>query len=305
MSIVDLEKYKALIKAERQLFFAPPYELVYQQFIKAAFDQQPTSYFHTHASEIVENLRDRCWDTYVPQEKDFTTKMLKVLTGTKDISTFSAEEALLWFFTTYPEHIYQLSLSNTQSRRSRAGKEFEAIIELLLLGADIPLDVQGNVGKSFFANKGLGKLVDIVSPGVAQFILNKRNTMLISAKTSLRERWQEVPEEMGRTGAREMFLVTLDKTASTEVLDALYEQNVQLVTTKAIKNDHYTNNSRVLTFEDLIQELKINALNWVNYNYSAENRSVAESVIEKQLQAHKKHAFVYKKYLERKNMLTA
>lgn len=24
MSIVDLEKYKALIKAERQLFFAPP-----------------------------------------------------------------------------------------------------------------------------------------------------------------------------------------------------------------------------------------------------------------------------------------
>lgn len=304
MSIVDLEKYKALIKAERQLFFAAPYELAYQQFVKAAFDQQPASYFYTHASEIVDNLRARCWDAYVPKEKDFTTKMLKVLIGTKDISTFNAEEALLWFFSTYPEHIYQLSLSNTQSRRSRAGKEFEAIIELVLLGADIPLDVQGNVGKSFFTSKGLGKLVDVVSPGVAQFTLNKRNTMLISAKTSLRERWQEVPEEMGRTGAREMFLVTLDKTASAEVLNTLYEQNVQLVTTKAIKNDHYANNSRVLTFEDLIQELKINALSWVKYNYSAENRSVAESVIEKQLQAHKKHAFVYKKYLERKNTLT-
>ena len=42
--------------------------------------------------------------------------------------------------------------------------------------------------------------------------------MLISAKTTLRERWQEIPEEMGRTGAREMFLVTLDDTISKEVI---------------------------------------------------------------------------------------
>ena len=83
-----------------------------------------------------------------------------------------------------------------------------------MIGAGIPLDSQGNIGKQEFVNKGLGKLVDLVSPGVLEYIVNKRNTVLISAKTTLRERWQEVPEEMGRTGAREMFLATLDTSIS-------------------------------------------------------------------------------------------
>ena len=58
---------------------------------------------------------------------------------------------------------------------------------------------------------------------------------MISAKTTLRERWQEVPEEMGRTGAREMFLATLDTTISSDVLNTLYEANIQVTTTKKIK----------------------------------------------------------------------
>ena len=129
-------------------------------------------------------------------------------------------------------YIYALTLSNTQSRRSRAGKEFESIIELILIGAGIPLDSQGNIGKQEFVNKGLGKLVDLVSLGVLEYIVNKRNTVLISAKTTLRERWQEVPEEMGRTGAREMFLATLDTSISSDVLNTLYEANIQVTTTK-------------------------------------------------------------------------
>ena len=136
--------------------------------------------------------------------------MLKELVDDEYIKTLTPIEAITWFVEEFPEHIYALTLSNTQSRRSRAGKEFESTIELILIGAGIPLDSQGNIGKQEFVNKGLGKLVDLVSPGVLEYIVNKRNTVLISAKTTLRERWQEVPEEMGRTGAREMFLATLD-----------------------------------------------------------------------------------------------
>ena len=82
----------------------------------------------------------------------------------------------------FPEHIYALTLSNTRSRRSREGKEFESIIELILIGAGIPLDTQGNIGKQEFVNKSLRKLVDLVSPGVLEYIVDKRNTVLISAK---------------------------------------------------------------------------------------------------------------------------
>ncbi|MBR5495540.1 MAG: hypothetical protein IKV71_07950, partial [Psychrobacter sp.] len=75
-----------------------------------------------------------------------------------------------------------------------------------------------------------------------EFEANKRNTVLISAKTTLRERWQEVPEEMGRTGAKEMFLATLDDTISNEVLNTLYEANINITTTKANKNEIYPHN---------------------------------------------------------------
>ncbi|MDC4182994.1 type II restriction endonuclease [Mycoplasma bradburyae] len=109
------------------------------------------------------------------------------------------------FYSWITEHIYILTLSNTQSRRSRAGNEFEAIIELIFMGPEIPMDSQRNIGKNIFIEKELGKLVDIVSPGVIEYMINKRNTILISAKTTLRERWQEVPEEMMRTVLEKCF----------------------------------------------------------------------------------------------------
>ncbi|WP_460997138.1 type II restriction endonuclease, partial [Staphylococcus aureus] len=93
------------------------------------------------------------------------------------------------------------------------------------MGAGIPVDVQGAIGKSFFQKNQIGKLVDLVMPGVVQYTSNKRNTMLISAKTTLRERWQEVPEEVNRTGIREMYLATLDDSFSEETINILYEAN--------------------------------------------------------------------------------
>ena len=92
--------------------------------------------------------------------------MLSKLIDKEKVSCMKPDEAIEYFVEEYPEQIYSLSLSNTQSRRSRAGKEFEAIIELLFIGAGIPVDSQGSVGKQFFTNTGLGKLVDFVSPSV-------------------------------------------------------------------------------------------------------------------------------------------
>lgn len=210
MANISLDEYKNLVKEKRKEGFKQPYDLVYDNFITLGYDKVPKEFFLSNASEVVEKLRNSCWSEFQPLEKDFTSKMLKELVDDEYIKTLTPIEAITWFVEEFPEHIYALTLSNTQSRRSRAGKEFESIIELILIGAGIPLDSQGNIGKQEFVNKGLGKLVDLVSPGVLEYIVNKRNTVLISAKTTLRERWQEVPEEMGRTGAREMFLATLD-----------------------------------------------------------------------------------------------
>lgn len=301
MSIINIEDYSESIKKERKNWFPLPYDLVYEQFEKKQFHLKDTEFFMKNASMIIEILRENCWGYFYPLEKKFTSTMLQKLISKNEINSFNGLEAITWFIENYPEHIYALTLSNTQSRRSRAGKEFEAIIEMILIGANIPMDSQGNIGKKVFVDKGLGKLVDIVSPGTVEYILNKRNTVLISAKTTLRERWQEVPEEMGRTGAREMFLVTLDESISSEVIENLYNANIQIVTTRKNKKTNYFTFNNVLEFEDLMNILKTNALQWSNFSFSKEDITNIRAILEKQLSKHENHSFIkayYQKQIE-------
>ena len=290
----DLASYLEDVKFERNLFFKSSFERAYSSFLKLGFDKKNAEFFKSNASTVVEKMRSQCWDDFVEEEREFTIYMLKKLIDKEYVATLPSDEAIGWYVETYPDHIYQLNLSNTQSRRSRAGKEFEDIIELILIGAGVPMDSQGNIGKESFIQKGLSKMVDAVSPGVIEFVENKRNTVLISAKTTLRERWQEVPEEMGRTGAREMFLATLDDKISEDVLNTLYEANIQVTTTAAIKESKYPNNSRVLSFEQLVEICLDNYKKWEQYNYSAEKIEQAIELLEKQIQKHEKHDYVKK-----------
>lgn len=302
MAIISIDEYKEEIKERRNKWFIQPYDLVYKQFEKNKFHLKDVEYFIANASSILEKLREASWEDFYPKEKQFTTFMLQKLVSKEEISNLNGLEAISYFIESYPEHIYALTLSNTQSRRSRAGKEFEAIIEMILIGANIPMDSQGNIGKKVFMEKGLGKMVDIVSPGAIEYIINKRNTILISAKTTLRERWQEVPEEMGRTGAREMFLITLDDCISSEVIETLYDNNIQIVTTKRNKEKNYSSYSNVLDMEELLDILSSNVMQWGNYKFSDKDRTSIEELIKKQLDKHSKHEFVrkyYEKQLER------
>lgn len=62
-----------------------------------------------------------------------------------------------------------------------------------------------------------------------------------------------------------MFLATLDTSISNEVLETLYEANIQVTTTENIKNQFYTNNHRVLSFEKLIEICLDTKEQWTDY----------------------------------------
>lgn len=288
--------YGDIIKERREAFFETPYNLAYQCFDGLGFTNQDTEFFMENASSVIERMREACWNAFLPKEREFMSKMLSELITDDAIAGKSPREAIEWFVESFPKEIYDLSLSNTQSRRSRAGKEFEAIIELVLMGAGIPLDSQGNIGKKIFVEKGLGKLVDVVSPGVAEYLIDKSDVVLISAKTTLRERWQEVPEEMSRTGAKEMFLATLDTAISDEVLATLYESNIRVTTTKSIKNECYADNVRVLTFERLLKICSLSALPWSSFSYTDEQKEAKLDMIQTQIDKHQNHKFVLEHY---------
>lgn len=305
MGKVSINKFLQDVQKERNNHFKSSAERAYDAFVELGYDKKRKEYFFNNASSIVEKMREKCWEDYCLEEDNFTIFMLKKLIDSQAISKMKPQKAVEWYLNSYPEHIYQLSLSNTQSRRSRAGKEFESIIELILMGAGIPMESQGNLGKEHFVEKGLGKMVDVVSPGVIEYEINKRKTVLISAKTTLRERWQEVPEEMGRIGASEMFLATLDDSASSNVLETLYEANIHLATTKNNKELNYLDNERVISFEELLQICKENFDQWKEYKYTIAQSAVIIEALNKGIEKKKEQEFIIKKLKDRVNIFEA
>lgn len=103
---------------------------------------------------------------------------------------------------------------------------------------------------------------------------------------------------MGRTGAREMFLATLDTSISNEVLETLYEANIQITTTQNIKNQFYPNNHRVLSFEKLIEICMHTKEQWNDYTYNSVDIEQITQTIQKQIFKHENHTFVKNFYQE-------
>lgn len=299
MSLRDRDDFSNHVKTERDKIFKAPFEFVYEIFCELNFDKKQNEYFRENASEYVEIMRKKCWEKFVPIEKKFTTEMLSYLIDRDKIEKLSPVEAIETFVADYPEHIYDLSLSNTQSRRSRAGKEFEAIIMLLLVGANISADEQGAIGKQFFQEHNIGKLVDFISPGVAYYLMNKRDTFLISAKTTLRERWQEVPEEVSRTGAREMYLTTLDDSISADTLKILYESNIFVVTTKINKEKNYSGQNSVITFETMIADAMDICSKWNTKKYTEEEYDMLERQLSALIKKYSSFSYVKDYYLKK------
>lgn len=247
-----VEQFKEEIKKSRAKNMLSAEDLVNKAAHSLKLGKYDKEYFLLNASDVIEDLRKECWDVFLQAERDFTRDMLLSLIDEKDYQGMSGNEAVTYYVMEFPNEIYALSLSNTQSRRARAGKEFELIIEKVLKLAGIDVESQGELGTKFYEDNNLTKLVDLIIPSAEQFKKDKSKCLFISAKTTLRERWQEVPEEMSRTGINVVYLATLDKDISDNVKQLLYEGNIIITTTKRIKEQYYSDNDRIITFEELI-----------------------------------------------------
>ncbi|MGX3065828.1 type II restriction endonuclease, partial [Ursidibacter arcticus] len=152
-------------------------------------------------------------------------------------------------------YIYQLCLSNTQSRRSRAGKTFEGIIYFLYEYFGYSFNSQAQIGRKVFSNLGLGKIVDSVLPGVEAFNERRDKTIIGSMKTTLRERWQEVVEEVSRSNIPNIYLLTVDDDISENKAIQMGNHNIVLVVLNTIKSQEHLKQKRsIIDFESYFLE---------------------------------------------------
>jgi len=148
-------------------------------------------------------------------------------------------------------YMYRIALSNTQSRRSRAGKTFEAIIYKIYESLGYEFDSQSKVGRKTFDELGLGKKVDSILPNIDFFGKRRNKTIIGTMKTTLRERWQEVAEEIERTKIPEIHLLTADENISSSKAKEMANHNIVVVAYDWVANsDSLSSKDNIISFED-------------------------------------------------------
>lgn len=220
-------------------------------------------------SFIINNLRELSYEYFLDEEAKFNGEILKNIALKFEIpnqilSNISSDflnkfdkdnfkEQLAFYFGEFSAgispYIYALCLSNTNSRRSRSGKTFEAVIYFLYEYFNYSFDAQSKIGKNAFSKLGLGKVVDSILPNIQAFKEFRNKTIVGSMKTSLRERWQEVVEETARSNLPNIYLLTCDEDISKNKIIQMKEHNIILVVYKSVK-DNLKDFPSVISFEE-------------------------------------------------------
>ena len=79
----------------------------------------------------------------------------------------------------------------------------------------------------------------------------------------------------------------------------LYESNIQVTTTRRIKDTYYKDNARVLTFEDLIEICRDKSDKWIGFDFSVDQLNTSINILNQQIEKHKEHLFVENKFKTR------
>lgn len=128
--------------------------------------------------------------------------------------------------------IDRIMLSASQQRKSRAGYSFEHQIEAMLQAGQIPFGKQVVIEAK--------KRPDFVMPSLdhlRKVLEGPGRGLILSAKTTLRERWKQVEREMGGS---DLFLATVDETIAANAIEDMASMRITLVVPESLKRSKTT-----------------------------------------------------------------
>lgn len=263
------DKFSDFIKQKRKSLISSPkvtLEKVLENYDKSRIGLE-------NLSKIIKELRKLSYDYFLDEEAAFNGEILKNIAlkfeipsqilenlssdFLKNLDKAKFKEQLAFYFGEFSAgispYIYALCLSNTNSRRSRSGKTFEAVIYFLYKYFGYPFDAQSKIGKTAFSTLGLGKVVDSILPNIKAFNEFRNKTIVGSMKTSLRERWQEVVEETARSNLPNIYLLTCDEDISKNKITQMKEHNIILVVFNNVK-EKLPEFPSVISFEEYFKK---------------------------------------------------
>ncbi len=177
------------------------------------------------------------------QRKDRSVELIRAVLGDKPVRV-DAPDVIRRLIDSFQE-IDRLMLSASQQRKSRAGYSYEHQIEAMLTDGYIPFDKQVIVEAR--------KRPDFVLPSLAFVDSGKPGSetgLILSAKTTLRERWKQVEREMGK---RALYLTTVDENIAGNAIEDMASFGVKLVIPESLKEakwTEYDGRDNVLSFRE-------------------------------------------------------
>lgn len=220
-------------------------------------------------SKAIKSLRSSSYKSYLELETPFNNKLIELLPDkfgtprrilddliTEEIMELNIDELKAKIKTIcgsysssiYP-FVYTLNVSTTNSRRSRSGQTFEAAIYKIYEYLNYPYQSQKKVGSKVFKQFNLGKKVDSILPNIKSFSRRRDKVIIGTMKTSLKERWQQVAEEIKRTNIPSIYLLTADEDIAKNKAEEISQHNINLVVYEDVKNS-LSEFKNIISFED-------------------------------------------------------
>lgn len=189
------------------------------------------------------------WDLFRDfQRRERSVELVRIVMGDRPIK-LKAPEFIRRLIDEMPA-IDALMLSASQQRKSRAGYSYEHHIEAMLAGGSIPFEKQVILASKKRPDFILPSLTFIDSDGRAA-----DTGLILSAKTTLRERWKQVEREME---GRRLFLTTVDENISSGAIKDMASFGVHLVIPESLKKSkeaEYEGHENVLSFREFCDDV--------------------------------------------------
>ena len=183
--------------------------------------------------------------------KDFQLKarsleLVNLIVG-DDPTSASVEKVITSLVSQY-QRIDAILLSASQQRKSRAGSSFESHIEQLLIDGRVPFEKQVVLMAL--------KRPDFILPSLTLFRDKERakeDVLILSAKTTLRERWKQVQSEMINC---DLFLATVDENVAGNAIEEMASIGITLVVPESLKSSkitEYEDHANVIDFKTFFE----------------------------------------------------
>lgn len=188
------------------------------------------------------------------QMRGRAVELVRLVLG-DDPKALTPERALRSIIVEFPK-IDAMLLSAAQQRKSRAGYSFEHHIEAMMIDGGIPFEKQVVIEAK--------KRPDFILPSRALYDDAGRaakEALVLSAKTTLRERWKQVGQEMKNC---DLYLATVDENIAGNAIEDMASQGIVLVVPEGLKNSdttEYKKQSSVISFETFFKA-EVGAARW-------------------------------------------